>query len=60
MMMSFVTWFSAALRVTEAAGICTLRDEYDINGDAGGEDDSEWDAASMMANFVTLLAYHSE
>jgi hypothetical protein len=33
---------SAAVRVTETAGSCAVqRDEYDVNADAGGEDDSE-------------------
>jgi len=33
---------SAALRVTETPGSCGIHsDEYDVNEDAGGEDDSE-------------------
>jgi len=33
---------SAALRVTETPGSCRIHsDEYDVNEDAGGEDDSE-------------------
>ena len=33
---------SAALRVTETLGSCRKQsDEYDVNEDAGGEDDSE-------------------
>jgi len=33
---------SPALRVTETQGSCRIHsDEYDINEDAGGEDDSE-------------------
>ena len=33
---------SAALRVTETPGSCTIHsDEYDVNEGTGGEDDSE-------------------
>jgi len=33
---------SAALRVTETPGSCRIHsDKYDVNEDAGGEDDSE-------------------
>ena len=33
--------FSTALRVTETPGSCRINsDEYDVNEDAGGEEDS--------------------
>jgi hypothetical protein len=42
---------SVAFRVTETVGNCTIqRDEYAVSEDAGGEDDSEKDAACMMAS----------
>jgi len=41
---------SAALRVTETPGSCRIHsDEYDVNKDAGGEDDSEYDVARMIS-----------
>jgi hypothetical protein len=48
---------SAALRATETVGRSTIRrNEYDVDEDAGGEDDSEEDVTSIMASFVTWLA----
>ena len=41
---------SAALRVTEIPGSCTIQsDWYDVNEGANGEDNSELDVAGIMA-----------
>jgi len=42
---------SVALRVTETPGSCRIHsDKYDVNEDASGEDDSEYDVATMRAS----------
>ena len=42
---------NAALRVTETPGSCRIHsDEYDVNEDAGGEDDSKYDVATIRVS----------
>jgi hypothetical protein len=42
---------SVALRATATVGSSTIRrNEYDVDGDVGGEDDSAQGATSMMAS----------
>jgi len=43
-----------------AAWMIARRDKYDVDEDAGGVDDSKYDAARRSTSFVRLLAQLSE